>query len=79
MERGKRVFVQFLIDPEKKQKFAGKVEQEGRKMTDVLLEWIDNYLDETEKVDVVELSKRLETLEKIVGVEKVQLLGESAA
>jgi hypothetical protein len=79
MERGKRVFVQFLIDPEKKQKFAGKVEQEGRKMTDVLLEWIDNYLDETEKVDVVELSKRLETLEKIVGVEKIQLLGESVA
>ena len=79
MEKARRVFLQIVIDPEKKQKFVAKLEQEGKNITDVIMDFVDSYIDETEKVDVVELNKRLQTVEKFIGIEKVQMLGESIA
>lgn len=79
MEKARRVFLQVVIDPEKKQKFVNKIEQEGKNITDVIMDFVDSYIDETEKVDVVELNKRLQTVEKFINIEKAQMLGESIA
>lgn len=51
------------IDPTKKGNFTNKVEKQGKSITDVIISWIDDYLDESEKVDVFDLKNRLDSLE----------------
>lgn len=60
-----RIFIQVQIDPAVKSKFASKVEQEGKTITDVILNWIDDYLNENEKVDVLELKHRVDALQGV--------------
>ncbi|BAZ10832.1 hypothetical protein NIES4071_26560 [Calothrix sp. NIES-4071] len=60
-----RIFIQVQIDPVMKSKFASKVEQEGKTITDVILSWIDDYVNEKEKVDVLELKHRLDALQGV--------------
>lgn len=60
-----RIFIQVQIDPVMKSKFASKVEQEGKTITDVILNWIDDYVNEKEKVDVLELKQRLDALQGV--------------
>lgn len=60
-----RIFIQVQIDPVVKTKFASKVEQEGKTITDVILNWIDDYLNENEKVDVLELKHRVDALQGV--------------
>lgn len=60
-----RIFIQVQIDPVMKSKFASKVEQEGKTITDVILNWIDDYVNEKEKVDVLELKQRLDALQSV--------------
>ncbi|MDF5718577.1 MAG: hypothetical protein PUP93_33110 [Rhizonema sp. NSF051] len=74
-----RTFIQVQIDPAMKAKFTHKLEQEGKKITDVLLKMIEDYVDETESIDVIDLKHRVETLERLVHEKNSALLGESAA
>lgn len=78
-KRAKRTFLQFLIEPEKKQKFVAKLEENGKTITDVLMEFVDNYIDESEKIDNTEILRRLEAVEQFVGMEKSRLVGELSA
>ncbi|MHC5730793.1 MAG: plasmid partition protein ParG, partial [Nostoc sp.] len=56
MARRDRTFVQVQVDPNKKNRFAQKLEQEGKTITDVINVWIDEYLGESSpSVDVAEL------------------------
>ncbi|MEH1789692.1 MAG: hypothetical protein V7L23_30080 [Nostoc sp.] len=86
MTKRDRTFVQVQIDPEKKSKFAEKLEKEGKKITDIVNEWIDDYINGAEKVDVVELKgdvvelrQRLAVLEQSLATKEGELQGESAA
>lgn len=86
MTKRDRTFVQVQIDPEKKSKFAEKLEKEGKKITDVVNQWIDDYINEAPKVDVlelkgdvIELRQRLAILEQAMQVKEDALQGESAA
>ncbi|MBN3951905.1 MAG: hypothetical protein HWQ38_37765 [Nostoc sp. NMS7] len=86
MTKRDRTFVQVQIDPEKKSRFAEKLEKEGKKITDIVNEWIDDYIDGSEKVDVVELKgdvielrQRLVNLEQSLQNREGELQGESAA
>ena len=81
-----RTFIQFQIDPTVKTKFTNKVDKEGKKITDVIMRWIEDYVSEEEKVDVVELKHQVESL--TIQIEALQhavqdknsvLVGESAA
>lgn len=63
MTKKERVFIQIQIDPSKKGKYTNKVEEQGKSITDVITSWIDDYLDESEKVDVFDLKNRLDSLE----------------
>jgi GIY-YIG catalytic domain len=45
-DKQKRTFLQIAISPEKKEKFAKKVQQKGRNITDVLTKFIDDYIEE---------------------------------
>lgn len=78
-QKSKRTFLQFLIEPEKKQKFVAKLEKNGTTITDVLMQFVDSYIDESEKIDNAEILRRLEALEKFVGMEKSRLVGELRA
>ncbi|BAZ10718.1 hypothetical protein NIES4071_25410 [Calothrix sp. NIES-4071] len=78
-KKSKRTFLQFLIEPEKKQKFVAKLEENGTTITDVLMQFVDSYIDESEKIDNAEILRRLEALEKFVGMEKSKLVGELRA
>lgn len=78
-KKSKRTFLQFLIEPEKKQKFVAKLEQNGTTITDVLMQFVDSYIDESEKIDNTEILRRLEAVEKFVGMEKSRLVGELRA
>jgi redox-regulated HSP33 family molecular chaperone len=79
MQKPKRTFLQIVIDPEKKQKFVSKVEAKGKNITDVLMEFVDNYVDDSEKIDNTEIIRRLEAVEQFVGMEKSRLVGELSA
>jgi len=79
MDKQKRTFLQFLITPEKKQRFVAKLEQNGKNITDVLTEFVDNYIDESNQVDVTELYERVEKIEKYLKSERAELVGEIAA
>ncbi|MBD2771045.1 hypothetical protein [Iningainema tapete] len=74
-----RTFIQIQIDPGVKSKFTSKVEQEGKKITDVILRMIEDYIDETEKVDLVDLKQRVEALENALKENNSRLVGESRA
>ncbi|GJD22396.1 hypothetical protein RIVM261_073520 [Rivularia sp. IAM M-261] len=78
-KKSKRTFLQFLIEPEKKQKFVAKLEKNGTTITDVLMQFVDSYIDESEKIDNTEILRRLEAVEKFVGMEKSRLVGELRA
>jgi uncharacterized protein (DUF1778 family) len=79
MDKAKRVFLQILIDPDKKQILAQKAEQEGKNMTDIVLTLIDNYIDDSQRIDNAEIVRRLEAVEKFMEMEKPKLVGELIA
>lgn len=79
MDKQKRTFLQFVISPEKKQKFVDKIEQKGKNITDVLMEFVDNYIDESKQVDSVELRDRIEKIEEYLKTERAELTGKLAA
>lgn len=79
MDKAKKVFLQVLIDPEIKRKLADRAEKEGKNMTDAVLELINSYIDESSRVDNTEIIRRLEAVEKFVGIEKSRLVGELSA
>lgn len=74
-----RVFIQIQVDQERKTKFANKVRSQGKTITDILISWIDDYLDESEKVDVIDLKKRIEALENKSHQRDSLLMGELSA
>ncbi|MBD2491999.1 hypothetical protein [Aulosira sp. FACHB-615] len=74
-----RVFIQIQVDQDRKTRFAEKVRNEGKTITEVLISWIDDYLDETEKVDVIDLKKRIEALERKSLQQESLLVGELPA
>lgn len=74
-----RVFIQIQVDQDRKTRFAEKVRSEGKTITEVLIAWIDDYLDETEKVDVIDLKKRIEALERKSYQQESLLVGELPA
>lgn len=87
MARRDRTFVQVQVDPNKKNRFAQKLEQEGKTITDVINAWIDEYLGESSpsvdvaelKNNVIELQQRLSVLEQALEVKERDYQGESAA
>jgi two-component SAPR family response regulator len=74
-----RVFIQIQVDQERKTRFAEKVRNQGKTITEVLISWIDDYLDESEKVDVMDLKKRIEALERKSNQQDSLLMGELLA
>lgn len=87
MARRDRTFVQVQVDPNKKNRFAQKLEQEGKTITDVINVWIDEYLGESSpsvdvgelRNNVIELQQRLSVLEQALEVKERDYQGESAA
>ncbi|MBW4601073.1 MAG: DUF1778 domain-containing protein [Calothrix sp. FI2-JRJ7] len=63
----KETRINVRISPEKKDALVRKAELEGKGITDVILNLIDDYLDDGSNVRVVDLAKRIEALEKKVG------------
>lgn len=87
-----RTFISIEIDPETKKAFNDKVEQEGKTVTSVLKQFIEEYLsaDASRNLpSLIEITQRLKLVEeKIQGMntensellsENKQLMGESAA
>ncbi|MEH1808476.1 hypothetical protein [Nostoc sp.] len=78
-----RTFISIEIDPETKEAFSKKLGQEGKTVTGALKQFIEDYLSKEESISspqkLSEVIRRLETVEKKVGIENAQLLGESAA
>jgi hypothetical protein len=70
MDKVKKVFLQVLIDPNVKQKFASKAEGDGKNMTDVVLELIGNYIDESKRIDNTEIIQRLEAVERFIKIKE---------
>ncbi|WP_248277945.1 hypothetical protein [Brasilonema sp. UFV-L1] len=79
MARRERTFIQVQIDPAMKTRFTNKLEQEGKKITDVLLKWIEDYVNEAQNVDVMDLKHRVEALERLIQERNSVLVGESRA
>jgi antitoxin component of RelBE/YafQ-DinJ toxin-antitoxin module len=87
MARRDRTFVQVQVDPNKKNRFAQKLEQEGKTITDVINVWIDQYLGESSpsvdvaelRNNVIELQQRLSVLEQALEVKERDYQGEFAA
>jgi hypothetical protein len=81
MTKKQRTFISIEVDPEKKAAFMEKLKQENRTATDVILEFVDTYLSvkKQEAADMEEFRKRLETVERLVGIENARLVGESTA
>ncbi|MBO3463569.1 hypothetical protein G7B40_001555 [Aetokthonos hydrillicola Thurmond2011] len=87
-----RTFISIEIDPETKKAFSDKIDQEGKTVTSVLKQFIEQYLssDTSENVpSLIEITQRLRLVEeKIQGIslennelvnKNKQLVGESAA
>lgn len=81
-----RTFIQVQIDPKMKKQFTNKLKTENKKITDVIIDWIEAYLKEEEEIDlnalqgdVVELKNKVKSLEQALSKREAQLLGESAA
>ncbi|MEC4818929.1 MAG: hypothetical protein SAK29_37490 [Scytonema sp. PMC 1069.18] len=81
MTKKQRTFISIEIDPEKKTAFMEKLKQENKTATEVVLEFVDTYLSvkKQETADMEEFRRRLETLERVVGIENARLVGESTA
>jgi hypothetical protein len=79
MDKQKRTFLQFLIAPEKKQRFVAKIEENGKNITDVLMEFVDSYIDESNQVDIAELRDRVEKIEGYLKAERAEFTGELVA
>ncbi|WP_234711099.1 hypothetical protein [Nostoc punctiforme] len=87
MAKRDRTFVQVQVDPDKKNRFAEKLEGEGKKITDIINQWIDEYLGESPAdVDVTELKnnvallqERLSVLEQAFQTKEKEYQGESVA
>ncbi|GEM_PF-6892195 len=80
-----RTFIQVQVDPKMKKQFTNKLETENKKITDVIIDWIEAYLKEEEEIDlnalqgdVVELKNKVKSLEQALNTREAQLLGESA-
>jgi antitoxin component of RelBE/YafQ-DinJ toxin-antitoxin module len=76
-----RTFISFEIDPVTKEQFSQRLKAEGKTVTGVLKQFVEDYLttEEPENQDLTEVIKRLEEVEKKVGIENTRLLGEFAA
>lgn len=81
-----RTFISFEIDAETREAFSQQLKSEGKTVSAILKQFIDEYLKSTGEVkpqDIAEvikqLDERLEKIEKKVGIENAQLLGELAA
>jgi hypothetical protein len=86
-----RTFITFEIDPEIREAFGDRLKLEGKTITGVLKQFINEYLhSEGESKDsdseILEMSKRLAVVEgdlavvkEKLGGENIQLLGELAA
>jgi len=65
--------INIRISPEKREAFYKKVQQEGKSVTDVLTDLIDQYVgNKVETGEILELKQRVQKLEEVV-------LGETAA
>ncbi|HYX15682.1 MAG TPA: hypothetical protein VE944_15200 [Nostoc sp.] len=78
-----RTFISIEIDPKTKDAFSKKLGEEGKTVTGALKQFIEDYLSKEESIpnsqNLTEFVKRLEEVEKKVGIENAQLLGESVA
>ncbi len=78
-----RTFISIEIDPKTKDAFSKKLGEEGKTVTGALKQFIEDYLSKEESIpnpqNLAEFVKRLEEVEKKVGIENAQLLGESVA
>ncbi len=78
-----RTFISFEIDPETREAFSQQLKSEGKTVSAVLKQFIENYLRSAEQPkppqDLTEVIKRLEEVEKKVGIENKRLVGELAA
>lgn len=63
------------LEEAKRKALQDKAKKEGKKVTDVLIDFIDQYLGHKETDKVAQLEKRMERLEGILE----EQLGESAA
>jgi uncharacterized protein YbcI len=87
MARKDRTFVQVQVEPSKKGRLAEKLEKEGKKITDIVNEWIDEYLGESSpdvdvaelKNNVIDLQQRLSVLEQSFHTKEEVYQGESSA
>jgi hypothetical protein len=70
----------FRISASQKEAFLNKVNQEGKKASDVLLGLIDEYLSSVQPADdLQELKQRVKQHEHEITLIKEKLLGESVA
>ncbi|MBN3951953.1 MAG: hypothetical protein HWQ38_38005 [Nostoc sp. NMS7] len=78
-----RTFISIEVDPETKDAFNKRLGQEGKTVTGVLKQFIEDYLSKEESIsspqELAEVIRRLEMVEKKVGIENAQLLGELVA
>lgn len=63
------------LEERKRKALQDKAKEEGKKVTDVLVEFIDQYLGHKEPDKVTQLERRMEKIELILE----EKLGESAA
>ncbi|NDJ21012.1 hypothetical protein GS682_05000 [Nostoc sp. B(2019)] len=78
-----RTFISFEVDAETREAFSQQLKSEGKTVTAVLKQFIDDYLksaqQEAKPQELTEVIKRLEEIEKKVGIENARLVGESVA
>ncbi|BAZ12560.1 hypothetical protein NIES4071_43910 [Calothrix sp. NIES-4071] len=80
MAKRERTLIQFQVDPLTKEKFTKKVAQEGKTITEVMLEWIKEYIGEAEAgVDVIELNRQVQALKLAVQEINSRLVGKTSA
>lgn len=75
-----RTFISFEIDPDTREAFSQQLESEGKTISSVLRQFIEDYLaNAAPPQDMTEVIRRLEAVEKRVGIENARLVGESVA
>ncbi len=81
MAKKQRTFISIEIDPDKKDEFVKRLKQDNRTTTDVILGFVDAYLNskQQEATELTELRRRLEAVEQKIGIENTRLVGESTA
>lgn len=79
MAKRERTLIQFQVDPLTKEKFTLKLAEEGKTITEVMLEWIKEYIGEAEAgVDIIELNRQVEALKLAVQEINSRLVGETS-